>query len=228
VCRGAVAAYARYIVSAMSDRVSGEADEQDWRLQADLRVAEPRGALQALVDRLRGGPHLVREIEARVPHDVVVTHDGAMLFAYAADEATLRQARAAIEAELADSEIHAGVRVSRWDDELDRWLQVDPPPSPQEQREREAAERDAEAVETRTLVASSGRLVRGEFEETMRGWADRLGLECAIVEHPHLLSTQVAFTVTGPRHKLDEFARGLSAEEWATIRTETAVMTSPL
>jgi hypothetical protein len=53
-------------------------------------------------------------------------------------------------------------------------------------------------------------------------------LECAIIEHPHLLTTQVAFTVTGPKRKIDEFSRGLTAEEWATIRTERTVMLSPL
>ena len=71
-------------------------------------------------------------------------------------------------------------------------------------------------------------MIRVEFEETMRDWADRLGLQCAIVEHPHLLTTQVAFTVTGPKRKIDEFSRGLRAEEWQTIRTERTVMLSPL
>jgi hypothetical protein len=62
----------------------------------------------------------------------------------------------------------------------------------------------------------------------MREWAQRLGLECEVVEHPHLLTTQVVFTVTGPRRRIDEFVEGLRAEGWATIRTETAVMLSPL
>jgi len=62
----------------------------------------------------------------------------------------------------------------------------------------------------------------------MRDWADRLELQCAIVEHPHLLTTQVAFTVTGPKRKIDEFARGLREEEWQTIRAERWVIASPL
>jgi hypothetical protein len=49
-----------------------------------------------------------------------------------------------------------------------------------------------------------------------------------VIEHPHLLSTQVAFTVSGPRRKIDEFAEGLKAEGWATMRSELAVMASPL
>jgi len=60
------------------------------------------------------------------------------------------------------------------------------------------------------------------------GATRRLGLECKLVEHPHLLTTQVAFTVTGHKRKIDEFAQGLKAEELATMRTERAVMLSPL
>jgi len=202
---------------------------EDWRLRADLDVPDTGGTLRALVSRLRGSePDVVQEIEATVPRDVVITHDGRCLFAYAADQATIEAVRTAIEAVLARDGISASLRTSRWEDELDEWLQTDPPLEGQERLRADAARADAEAVQTRTLVASSGRLVRSEFEQTMSAWADRLGLQCQIVEHPHLLSTQIAFTVTGPRRKLDEFASGLSAEEWATIRTETAVMTSPL
>ena len=92
----------------------------------------------------------------------------------------------------------------------------------------EAADRDAEAIDTRTLVVSSGKQIRAEFEQSIREWADKLGLECSIIEHPHLLTTQLAFTVTGPKGKLDEFSRGMAAEELATIRTEGSVMLSPL
>jgi hypothetical protein len=202
-------------------------DEQDWRLQAELDVGDARSTLHELVGRLRG-PDLVKEIEATVPHDVVITHDGRLLFAYAAAEATLTAARGAIERVLLRDGIKASVRVSHWDDRLDQWHQTDPPPTARQKLTEEAAERDAEALETRTLVASSGKLIRAEFEQSMRDWADRLGLECEIIEHPHLLTTQVGFTVSGPKRKIDEFAQGLAAEERATIRTETTVMLSPL
>jgi serine protease inhibitor len=129
---------------------------------------------------------------------------------------------------LARDGIKASMRVSHWDDELERWRQTDPPPSAEDRQAEEAAERDGETIETRTLVVSSGRMIRAEVEQSMREWAERLGLECKIVEHPHLLTSQLAFTVTGPKRKIDEFARGLRAEEWATIRTETQVMLSPL
>jgi hypothetical protein len=203
------------------------AGDQDWRMQAELELPEPGGALRELVARLRGSD-VVKEVEASVPHDVVITHDGKLLFAYAAEEATLAAARSAIEGVLAHDRVGASVRVSHWDDERESWRQVDPPPSAEEQQREVAAERDANAVQTRTLVVSSGRMIRAEFEQSIREWADKLELQCTIVEHPHLLTTQLAFTVTGPKHKLDEFARGLRAEELATIRTEGVVMASPL
>jgi hypothetical protein len=203
------------------------ASEQDWRMEAELEVPEAGGALRELIGRLRG-PDVVKEVEASVPHDVVITHDGKLLFAYAAEQATLAAARSAIEGVLAADGIGASVRVSHWDDELEKWRQTDPPPTADEQQREAAAERDANATETRTLVVSSGKMIRAEFEQSIREWAEKLELQCTVVEHPHLLRTQLAFTVTGPKHKIDEFSRGLTAEEWTTIRTEAWVMLSPL
>ena len=77
-------------------------------------------------------------------------------------------------------------------------------------------------------IASAGKLVRAEIEQSMREQADRLGLELTITEHPHLLTCQVLFEVTGQRHKIDELAADLNAEEMATMRAERTVMLSPL
>jgi hypothetical protein len=203
------------------------AGEQDWRMQAELDVPQAGGMLRELIGRLRG-PDVVEEIEAKLPREVVITHDGKLLFAYAADRTALAAARSVIEAVLAEDGIGASVRVSHWDDGREKWLQVDPPPTAEERQSEAAAERDGNTLETRTLVVSSGKMIRVEFEQSVREWAERLQLQCTIVEHPHLLTTQLAFTVTGPKHKIDEFARGLRAEERATIRTEGAVMLSPL
>ncbi len=100
-------------------------------------------------------------------------------------------------------------------------------PTPSVKRSRKS-DRAAETVETRTLVVKVGREIRSEFEASIQNSAAELGLDCKIVEHPHLLKVQVAFTVTGPRRKVDEFAAGLNAEEWQSIRTEFGVMSSPL
>jgi hypothetical protein len=202
-------------------------EDHDWRLQAELDAVDTRGALDHLLGRMRG-PDVVEEVREAIPHDVAITHDGKLLFAYAATESALNTARRAIEAVLRRDGVKASITVSHWDERFDEWLQVDPPLAGEAKCTEEATERDAERVETRTMVASTGKLIRAEVEQTMREWADKLGLKCEVIEHPHLLTTQVAFTATGPRRKIDEFAEGLRAEELATMRTERAVMLSPL
>ena len=202
-------------------------EDQNWRLKAELEIEDRRGALDHLIGRVRE-PDVIKEVGEAVPHEVMITHDGNLLFAYAATKAALTSARSAIEAVLRRDGIKANVYVSYWDEDLDKWLQVDPPLSDQARRTEDAAVRDAEAIETRTMVVSTGKFVRSEVEQTMLGWAEKLGLECKLIEHPHLLTSQIAFTVTGPKRRIAEFADGLKAEELATMRTEREVMLSPL
>jgi hypothetical protein len=205
----------------MEDQAPRAETERDWRLQGELRMRESHGTLHALLDRIRE-PEAVEELEAAVPEDVVVTHDSSRLFAYAADRQTIEAARRAIEAVLAREGIEGQLDLTHWEEPLDEWVgenaTVDasrPAPAPG-------------VAETRTMVASAGRMVEDEFEQTMLAWAARLGLQCSVVEHPHLLSSQIAFTVTGSKRKVDEFSSALQAEGRATIRTETAVILSPL
>jgi hypothetical protein len=187
-------------------------DDQDWRLQLDLDEATD---LDGLVSRVRGGAEeFQRDTKHVLGDDVVLTHDGEKFFAYAPSENSIEAARHAIESLLTQEQRRATVRVSHWDDALAAWLQTDPPLSDSENdqartaaeehlREREA---DAARTESRTVVATAGKLVRKSFEEQMLNYARSLGLECSLVEHPHLLSTQIAFKVTGPASEVDEFA----------------------
>lgn len=200
-------------------------EQRDWRLRCEL--IGPAGTLEQLVMHFRG-PDAVREVKAGVGADVVITHDGRQLFAYAAGRPALERARTAIRATLRERELEASERISHWDPELDEWLQIEPPPTSTQAGAVEDSRRAAGAADTRTLVADVGREIRSEFEQSLLIYAGELGVECEIVEHPHLLNSQVAFHVSGPRRKLDEFAAGLNAEERATIRTERAVMISPL
>jgi hypothetical protein len=201
--------------------------DQDWRLKVELDAEDRGSVLDHLLGRVRS-PDVVDDVGEAVSHDVAITHDGNLLFAYAASEAASATARSAIEAVLRRDGVDWNIYVSHWDDKLDDWLQVDPPLTGEARHIEEASERDAEKVESRTMIASTGKQIRAEVEQTMRDWADKLGLQCEVIEHPHLLTTQVAFTVTGPKRKIDEFAEGLRAEELATMRSERAVMLSPL
>jgi hypothetical protein len=201
--------------------------DKDWRLQAQLSDGEPRERLRDLIGRLRE-PGVIGDAQQTVGDDVVITHDGGTLYGYASSEAAIGAARTALEAALSSEGTDASIRISHWDSEHEEWRQVDPPPS-EVAREVIAREDQANgAIETRTLVATAGKLVRKEFEQSMSVWAQKLGLECEIVEHPHLLTTQVAFTVTGSKDRVDEFAQGLRAEGWTYVRTETGVMFNPI
>jgi hypothetical protein len=196
-------------------------EEQDYRLEAELEGDSHGGLLDGLLELVRGRDgRAAHEVSDVLGADVLVTHDGRRLFAYARSDALLRDARQKIEQALARDGIAASVRVSHWDDEIDEWVQLDPPLGGEEARAEHAAAQDAERIETRTIACTSGKLVRESIERAMLARAQELGLECRVVEHPHLLTTQVLFTLTGAHGRIEEFRRGLQAEAWATIRAD--------
>jgi hypothetical protein len=196
-------------------------DDRDWRLSGEIEGQGDNHAVHALVERLHE-TNEVRDAQAAVGDDVVITHDGSRLFAYASGRQAIERARARIEYALAKDGLRVKLALTHFSSEHDEWVDPDAPPPA-------AGSGSAPAgSESRTLVATVGKMIREEFEQSMRNWADQLGLRCEIVEHPHLLNSQVAFTVTGSPRKVEEFADGLNAEERRTIRTERAVMLSPL
>jgi hypothetical protein len=203
------------------------ADEDNWRLRVELEHEQKRRALDHLLQRVRSR-ELADETGVTVSDDVAITHDGNLLFAYAATDGALAHARKAIEVALREDGIGWSDVVSRWDERLDEWLQVDPPLIGAAKAAEEARERGEEEVESRTLIARIGKLVRSEVEQTMQDAAAKLGLECELHEHPHLLDSQVAFTVRGPRRKVQEFAQDLREEELMTMRIERQVLLRPV
>jgi hypothetical protein len=199
------------------------AEEQDWRLEVELDGTDAGQGLDRLLRRVRGEGGLVEsEVRAAVTDDVVVTHDGRLLFAYAAGPSALSAARRAVEDSLHGDGHASKIVVSHWNSGLDQWQRIDPPPDGASVAD--PGPRDDSSVTTRTLVCTAGKVVRETLERSMLERARELGVECSIVEHPHLLTTQVAFTVTGPRRKLNEFREGLAAEGFATMRADSLVM----
>jgi hypothetical protein len=200
--------------------MSVDPDERDWRLTGELNAAGG-DHLHGLLARRREA-HAADDASEAVGPDVVVTHDGERLFAYAATRMAIEDARSKLGTALARDGLAAELSLTVWSQELDEWIDPDAPPPAQ------AAAAQEQATVTHTYVVTLGRWVREEFEESLGEWARRLGVTYEVVEHPHLLNSQAAFTVTGPSRKVEEFAAAMSAEEQATIRTETAVIGSPL
>jgi hypothetical protein len=203
--------------------------DQDWRLRADL--ADPAG----LHARLRDARHFEHELKPLIDHDVVLSYDDNTLFAYANTREAIDEARRAVEHQLTRDALTAALRIDHWDDALGdvgEWHQVDPPLD-DAARAREAGERAEhtlhaaaqERVETRTVAITSGKLNRNWFETTVADEAREAGVELSIVEHPHLLTTQLAFTLTGPTEKVEQVVADLQARAGALTRLETAYLT---
>lgn len=189
------------------------ADDQDWRLQVDLAgSADPERLLGVLRTATR----------PLIGDDVVLTHDGSTLFAYAASEDSLQAARKAIEAALTGDGPGAKIRASHWEQARMGWHQTDPPLAYSETDDPGHAGRND--ATTRTLVCSVGKLIRPSFEQIMSEAAQDYRLKCEIIEHPHLLSTQVAFHLTGSQPGIDNFADCLKAEARATIRVDPGLI----
>jgi len=201
------------------------AGDQDWRLRADL--ADPAG----LHARLRDAHHFEEELGPLISQDVVLSYDDSTLFAYANTREAIDETRRAVEHQLGSDGLTATLLIDHWDDglgDVGDWDQVEPPPDAGA-RSREAGERDehraheaSEAVvETRTVAITSGRMVRTWFEKTVADEAREVGVELSIVEHPHLLTTQIAFTLTGPTGAVDTVVEDLEARAGAVTRLET-------
>jgi len=201
------------------------AGDQDWRLRADL--ADPAG----LHARLRDAHHFEEELGPLISQDVVLSYDDSTLFAYANTREAIDETRRAVEHQLGSDGLTATLLIDHWDDglgDVGDWDQVEPPRDARA-RSREAGERDehraheaSEAVvETRTVAITSGRMVRTWFEKTVADEAREVGVELSIVEHPHLLTTQIAFTLTGPTGAVDTVVEDLEARAGAVTRLET-------
>ena len=132
---------------------------------------------------------------------MVVTHDGGRLFAYAASRQAIEEARAKLEAALAADGMQTTPRSHHL---VGRARRVGRP----RRRRRRPKPASAQAVGTRTYVVTLGRWVREEFEQSVGAWATQLGVRYEIVEHPHLLNSQVAVHGHRARREARRVRRG--------------------
>lgn len=154
--------------------------EKDWRLRIDLQ--EPVD-LDGLVTRARNsaGESMHR---STLSDDIVLTHDGSTVFAYAPNENVIRDARDAIQSAIGGQRT-ATVRVSHWEPSRRQWHQTDPPLTYEEDDGVAAAARASddrtetadEATETRPVVCVIGKLIRKSFEAQMLAAAQNLRVE---------------------------------------------------
>jgi hypothetical protein len=132
------------------------------------------------------------------------SHDA--LVVYAATRSDIDLARMAIERVARTAGLSADVCVSRWDERVRAWRQVDPPLDGQEQELDDARAREAIRQDTRELSYLVAWTVRAHVEGPLRDLAQRQDLDCAVEEKRRLLGVYLTFSVTGPAYKLDEFA----------------------
>src|ERR1700759_632291 len=107
--------------------MSVDPDQRDWRLTGELSAAGG-GRLHGLLAGRREA-HAAGDAAAAVGPDVVVTHDGEKLFAYAATRAAIEDARSKLEEALARDGLEAALSLTVWSEELEQWVDPDAPQS---------------------------------------------------------------------------------------------------
>jgi hypothetical protein len=131
-------------------------DEDEFRVEVDLD--DDRHGY-SLGERLRA-LDLDEEARARLGEGVIVTRDGARLFAYAGSERQAREAERVVRRLLAEDRLTADVSVTRWHPVEETWKDAFLPlPETDEERRVEYARK--EAVEEREADSE------GEFDWTV-------------------------------------------------------------
>lgn len=199
------------------------ADDQDWRLRVDI---DDPSALHA---RLRGARHFERELDPLIAGDVVLSHDDDTVFAYAKTSASIEEVRRAVERQLAQDGLSAQVHVAHWDDASETWLAPGEAPPARAVAPGEGAVTSEPAADdpivTRTYAETSGKLVRNYFETVVAEEAKSRGVKLSIVEHPHLLTTQLAFNLTGPASAVKGVIDAIQSDAHNLTQFESANLT---
>lgn len=185
---------------------------RQWRLELDVT-----GDLAALDQALGLKRDLWMSFSGRsgqLPNGLAVTRSGSRLWVYADDGRMLRQGRRAVMSAIEKLDVVCTATVSQWSDELDRWLQTDPPLKDGIAASQDSAMRTAEEITTKTLTARAGKGIDSTFEQIMRDRAAHLGLQCLVTEDAGVVTNELTFEITGPRHQIDEFEHFML--EWTT------------
>ena len=110
---------------------------EEWRVEVEL--GEDHGL--SLAERLRS-LDLDDEARERLGERVVVTRDGDHLFLYASNRETADEATRVVRDLVAEDELTADIRVTRWHPDAAEWKDADLPlPASDEERAAEQTER---------------------------------------------------------------------------------------
>ena len=165
-----------------SPRSANVSDGQDWRLLAELEEPEDhQGLLDRVVHHAHGGyGKAADEADAEVGPDVAITHDGIAVRLRRLPVGARFGTRESIAAACDHHGLTASYVVGHWDDDLNRWRQVDPPETAEQAEQTRTQELADETVGNTDRGRSAGNTVRASLEQGLREYADRLGLECEV------------------------------------------------
>jgi hypothetical protein len=178
-------------------------DDQTWRLRAAFGHANSAGDV---LERLRGRDEILgSEVGGLLPFGVELSRNDRVLLAYASTRSGIDGARRVIEGVLHAAGLSADVCLSRWDEDVGAWRQVDPPLAGSERELDEARAREAMRYETRELSFLVAWTDRALVEGLVLDLARSRDLDCAVEVKQRLLFVRLTFSVGGPALKLDQF-----------------------
>jgi hypothetical protein len=152
------------------------AESSEWRVEVDLEDPDHG---YTLGERLRS-LGLDSEARARLGERAIVTRDGALLFVYVADESSAREAERVVRDLLAEDDLSAEVRLTRYHPVEEAWKDASEP-LPQSATEvmAEYERKEAAALEEAERTGHLPWEVRIELDSTDRANALAAELEYA-------------------------------------------------
>jgi hypothetical protein len=138
----------------------------DWRIRIQLLESEQAETLLGRLGLDLGSEEARRLASELEGHRLVVSRDGETIFVYAESQTEAEQARAIVQAELADEGLAGAIDVERWLADEERWSGE----PPQETWEQEELQRGYAPWEVRVELPSHGEADRLADELAAEGY----------------------------------------------------------
>jgi hydroxymethylpyrimidine/phosphomethylpyrimidine kinase len=188
----------------------------EWRVEVELH---DEGHGYGLGERLRA-LRLDDEARERLGRRVIVTRDGSRVFLYADSEETTREAERVVRELVAEHELTADIRITRWDPVEEAWKDASEPlPASEEERQAALARKEAaEAEEAR----EQGRY-NWEVHADLESHKDAVRLAERLEDEGHAVTRRWSYLLVGAltEERARELAEWLRAEAPAGTKVET-------